>query len=139
MGDAACQSPYRLHLLGMVELGFDEIKTHLLAAAHGNVQTVYRGRTPAMVEQEFWASMTLYTLVRGLMARAARAHGIDPRRISFVDALLVIKLAACSTSGRAPQNLHKRYERLLEDLERYPGLGPHVAAAPGPVLVLRLE
>ena len=99
-----------------VELGFDEIKTHLAAPAQGTLRTVYRGRTPTMVEQELWATLTVYTIIRGLMAQAARAHAIDPRRISFVDALTVIRLAAAQAVPRTPRRRLAHYRRLLKDL-----------------------
>src|SRR3982750_3423227 len=48
---------------------------------------VLRCETPAMVEKEVWMHVLAYNLIRGLMARAAEAHGKEPRRLSFKGAL----------------------------------------------------
>ena len=44
---------------------------------------VLRCKTPAMVRKEFWAHLLAYNLIRGVMAEAARRHGLPPRRLSF--------------------------------------------------------
>lgn len=98
------------------ELGYDEIKTHLSTVTHGGLRTVFRGRSPAMVEQEIWATLTLYNLVRRLIARAASLHHLDPRRISFTDALVVIRQAAPDVDRADLRSLVPLYVRLMDDL-----------------------
>lgn len=98
------------------ELGYDEIKTHLASVTHGTLRTVFRGRSPAMVEQEIWATLALYDLVRRLIARAADLHRLDPRRISFTDALVVIRQAAAHVDRAELERLVPLYVRLMEDL-----------------------
>jgi hypothetical protein len=98
------------------ELGFDELKTHLSAAASGAEDTTFRGRSAASVEQELWATLALYNLVRRLVARAADVHGIDPRRISFVDALEVVRLALPTVQGCDPGRLVALHVQLTTDL-----------------------
>ena len=49
-----------------LELGYDEIKTHLL-----DRQEAIRSRTPAGVRQELWGIALAYNLVRLEMERAA--------------------------------------------------------------------
>jgi hypothetical protein len=44
---------------------------------------VLRCKTPEMVHKEFWAHLLAYDLVRGVMAEAARRHGVPPRELSF--------------------------------------------------------
>jgi hypothetical protein len=44
---------------------------------------VLRCRTPGLVRKEFWAHLLAANLVRGMMAEAARRHGLLPRRLSF--------------------------------------------------------
>ena len=98
------------------ELGYDEIKTHLSTVTHGALRTVFRGRSPAMVEQEIWATLALYNLVRRLIARAADLHRLDPRRISFTDALVVIRQAAADVDRADLRSLVPLYVRLMDDL-----------------------
>jgi hypothetical protein len=68
-----------------VEIGYDEIKTHMLAR-----EEAIRSRTPATVRQELWAIGLAYNLVRLEMERAADEAGVPPTRISFVNALSMI-------------------------------------------------
>jgi hypothetical protein len=98
------------------ELGYDEIKTHLATVGHGTLHTTFRGRTPAMVEQELWATLALYNLVRRLIARAAQLHGIDPRRVSFTDSLMVIRHMAPEVDRSDLGTLVPLYTRLMSDL-----------------------
>ena len=48
---------------------------------------VLRGQTPAMVRKELWGHLLVYNIVRGLMAQAARAAGLEPREVSFKGAV----------------------------------------------------
>lgn len=68
-----------------IELGYDEIKTHMLAR-----EEAIRSRTPIGVRQELWAIGLGYNLIRLEMERAAAAAGVVPTRISFVNALSLI-------------------------------------------------
>ncbi len=68
-----------------VELGYDEMKTHLLAR-----EEALRSRSPEAVRQELWAIALAYNLVRLEMERAADEAGVPPTRISFVNALSMI-------------------------------------------------
>jgi hypothetical protein len=44
---------------------------------------VLRCKTPEMVRKEFWAHLLAANLIRGVMAEAARRHGVLPRGLSF--------------------------------------------------------
>jgi hypothetical protein len=44
---------------------------------------VLRCKTPAMVRKEFWGHLLVANLIRGVMAEAARRHGLRPRQLSF--------------------------------------------------------
>jgi hypothetical protein len=68
-----------------IELGYDEIKTHMLAR-----QETIRSRTPRGVRQEIWGIAIAYNLVRLEMERAADEAKVEPTRISFVYALSLI-------------------------------------------------
>ncbi len=98
------------------ELGFDEVKTHFSTVQHGTPHTVFRSKTPALVEQEFWAMLATYNLVRGLMNDAAREHGIPAREISFVDSLNVIHVALDEVQKAPNHRLPHLHRRLLRDI-----------------------
>ncbi len=44
---------------------------------------VLRCLSPAMIRKEFFAHLLAYNLIRGMMAEAARRHGVSPRELSF--------------------------------------------------------
>ena len=69
-----------------IESVFDEFKTHMRGAS-----TVLRSRTPELVEQELWGLLLAHFAVRQLMEQAAWQQGLDPDRLSFTNALRVIK------------------------------------------------
>jgi len=98
-----------------IELGYDELKTHLLAR-----EEAIRSRTSQGVRQELWGILIAYNLVRVEMERAAQEAGVEPRRISFVNALSMIRNAwvIWSTEPVAPGRIP---EQLL-DLRRHLGL-----------------
>lgn len=97
-----------------LEIGFDELKTHELAR-----EETIRSRTAVGVRQEVWGVLLAYNLVRVEMERAAAEAGVEPRRISFVNALSLIRTAwiVWSTPPLAPGRIP---EGLL-DLERQLG------------------
>ncbi|HET9450007.1 MAG TPA: IS4 family transposase [Aggregicoccus sp.] len=68
-----------------IELGYDEVKTHLLMR-----EEALRSRTPEGVRQEVWAVGLAYNLVRLEMERVASEAGVPPTRISFTNALSLI-------------------------------------------------
>jgi hypothetical protein len=51
---------------------------------------VLRCKTPEMVRKEFWAHLLVANLIRGMMAEAARRHGVLPRQLSFQGARQMI-------------------------------------------------
>jgi hypothetical protein len=89
-----------------IELGYDEIKTHMLSR-----EEAIRSRTPDGVRQELWGILLAYNLVRVEMERAAAEAGVEPRRISFVNALSMIRNGWIIWStepvapGRIPEHL----------------------------------
>ena len=42
-----------------------------------------RCKTPELVRKEIWAHFLAYNLIRGVMAEAARRHGLLPRQLSL--------------------------------------------------------
>jgi len=98
-----------------LELGFDEVKTHMLER-----EEALRSRTPTGVMQELWAVGLAYNLVRLEMERVAEEAGVTPSRISFVMSLRIIRdewmwAAASKSPGAIPKNLR----RLRNELQRF--------------------
>lgn len=99
-----------------LEIGNDEIKTHLL-----DRQEAIRSRTPVGVRQEIWGILIAYNLVRVEMERAADEAKVEPTQISFVNAVALIRYCwLISTTrplapGRIPERLLslRRQLRLL--------------------------
>ena len=50
-----------------------------------------RTKSPVMVRKEVAVHLLAYNLIRGIMAEAARAGGIQPRRLSFTGALHTVR------------------------------------------------
>ena len=99
-----------------LELGYDEIKTHLL-----DRQEAIRSRSPQGVRQEMWGVLIAYNLIRREMELAAAEAHVEPIRISFVNATALIRYAWFSAStkplapAKVPQTLLdvRRHLKLL--------------------------
>lgn len=65
---------------------FAEIKNQLYG-----YKTILRSKTPDLVRQEMWGLLMAHFAVRQLMSQAAMKHGVDPDRLSFINAVRVLK------------------------------------------------
>jgi hypothetical protein len=72
-----------------IEIGNDELKTHQLDRL-----VDVRSRTPCGVIQEIYGILLAYNAVRFLMHEAALSVSIDPRQLSFIHAVRVIRETA---------------------------------------------
>lgn len=94
------------HTRWELEVGFDELKTHMLER-----KECLRSKKVEGVYQELWAQLLVYNLVRLEMARAAQEQGLPASRISFRTSLLLIRnvwVAAAlpfAASSKLPQTL----------------------------------
>jgi hypothetical protein len=70
-----------------IEIANDEITTHQLARP----TTELRSRTPAGVVQEIYGVLLAHNAVRALMHEAALTIDVDPRTLSFMHAVRVIR------------------------------------------------
>ena len=98
-----------------LELGYDEVKTHLLQR-----EEAIRSQTPEGVRQETWGILLAYNMVRLEMARVAAEAEVAPTRISFVVSVQRIRsewewLAITSGQGAIP----KKLLALRADLKRF--------------------
>lgn len=82
-----------------IEISNDEVKTHQLAASR---PTGLRSLTPAGILQEIYGLLLAYNAVRLLMHKAAQTENLDPRRLSFINAVRIIRDAAPIIQQAAP-------------------------------------
>lgn len=94
-----------------IELGFDETKTHMLERKES-----LRSKMPAGTRQEIWGVAIAYNVVRRMMAEVADAAGVPPRRISFWNSLLAIRMLAYTAWDVAPGMLPTLLRTLQRDL-----------------------
>lgn len=94
-----------------IELSYDEIKTHLLER-----EETIRSRTVGGVQQELWAILLAYNLVRLEMQRIAEQAHVQPTRISFVMATRYIRdewlWCAGASPGSIPLKLRKMRQKV---------------------------
>ena len=115
-----------------IEIAYDEIKTHQCATLRGQSPTTFRSKRPDLVEQELYAMLVMYNLIRLLIRQAAEEHGKDPCSISFLDSLQhLIDAAPIMTAGEPAQE--SPFEYLLAviadceiDRPRRPRVNPRV-------------
>ena len=95
-----------------IELGYDEIKTHMLER-----EETIRSRTPAGVKQELWGILLTFNLIRREMENIAEQADVEPRRISFVAAMRFIRdewsWCAHASPGSIPMKLQRMRDKVL--------------------------
>jgi hypothetical protein len=69
-----------------IEIGYDELKTHMLER-----KECLRSLKPVGVEQELWGLLLVYNLVRFELAKAAALVGVLPKRMSFTHGLICMR------------------------------------------------
>jgi hypothetical protein len=82
------------------ETGNDQLKTHLRGPGR-----VLRSRLPDLVHQEIWAYLIVHHAISALTAKASAAADLDPDRISFAQALRLIRRTATGTADISPCGL----------------------------------
>lgn len=95
-----------------IELGYDELKTHML-----NREEAIRSRTPEMVRQELWGLFLAYNMVRLEMARVAKEAKLEPTRISFIEALRATRSTLEWCAVASPGTIPRRLAALRTDLK----------------------
>lgn len=91
-----------------IEIVNDEVKTHLLARL-----VHLRSRTPWGIVQEFYGILLAYNAVRNLMHEAALAEQVDPRRLSFLDSVRIIRDTVQDMRNARTEDLPVLYRGLL--------------------------
>ena len=75
------------------ETANDQLKTHLRGPGR-----VLRSRLPDLVHQEIWAYLIVHHAISALTAKASAAADLDPDRVSFAQALRLIRRTATGTA-----------------------------------------
>jgi hypothetical protein len=97
------------HLRWQIETTYEEMK--VVQQLDGG----FRSKTPAGIAYEVAGHVVLYLLVRWLIVEAAAAHGLDPLRISFQNALRELLLIWPTMSVSSPEWAKKvLWPRLLK-------------------------
>lgn len=104
--DSALALAALYHQRWELELVFDEIKTHQMGRPNGQ-KVLIRAQAPAGVVQEIYGLALAHRVVRTLMAASAAREGLDPDRLSFKNALVIVRrhlpaLAAASSRRLSP-------------------------------------
>jgi hypothetical protein len=86
------------HQRWQAETGIGDLKTVI----RGGPEVVLRSKTPAMIEQEFWALLCVYQAIRDLISYAAPT-GLDPGRISFTRAFHAARDSATRAALSPPR------------------------------------
>jgi hypothetical protein len=96
-----------------IEIGYDEVKTHMLER-----EEAIRSRTVIGVKQELWGILLVFNLIRFEMEKIAEQADVAPSRISFVAALRLIRdewmWCALASPGSIPNKLKRMRERVTE-------------------------
>src|SRR5690242_4987896 len=82
------------------ETANDQLKTHLRGPGR-----VLRSRLPDLAHQEIWAYLIVHHAISALTAKASAAADLDPDRISFAQALRLIRRTATGTADIPPCGL----------------------------------
>lgn len=97
-----------------IELGYDEVKTHMLER-----QETLRSQRVAGVEQEIWGLLLAYNLVRFELERAAALAGVPPVRMSFIAGLRFVRHTLDLATSVSPGNLPRFLDHEREDLATF--------------------
>lgn len=100
-----------------IELVIDEIDTHQRIAGRP-----LRSKKPVGVIQELYGLLLAHYAVRALMVEAAEQAGLDPRRLSFLGTVRILKDALYEFAIVSRRQRSDLYARLLRELaqERLP-------------------
>lgn len=95
-----------------IELGYDEIKTHMLER-----EEALRSKTPTAVAQEIWGLLIAYNLVRCRMIQVASDVGLPHNRVSFRNTIHLVRIfclveAWDNATSKLPARLSALHEML---------------------------
>jgi len=94
-----------------IEITIDEVDTHQRLP-----NRPLRSHKPVGVLQEAYGLLLAHYAVRTVMHAAATQAGLDPDRLSFVNAVRIISAAIAEFQMTAPEQCARLYARLLKDI-----------------------
>jgi hypothetical protein len=98
-----------------IELAYGEIKTDMLRQA-----MTLRSQHPDGVEQELWATLLMYNLIRLEITRIADEAKVEPCRISFITALrYIIDEWLWSSTSTAPGAIPGKLRAMRRNIRRF--------------------
>jgi hypothetical protein len=97
-----------------VEITIDEVQTHQRLP---NIPL--RSQKPEGVIQEAYGLLIAHFAVRCVMHQAALQAGLDPDRLSFTNAVQIVRDAIPEFQMTTPEQLPRLYQRLLSDIARH--------------------
>ena len=116
-----------------IEIAYDEIKTHQCATLKGQMPTILRSKRADLVEQELYAVLITYNMIRSLMKEATDKEGGNPLFVSFLDTMQTIIECAPHMSAEKLSKRKKYFDYLLKmiaestiDRPRRPRSNPRV-------------
>ena len=97
-----------------IEITIDEMDTHQRLP---NIPL--RSQKPVGVIQEAYGLLIAHYAIRAVMHDAAVQNNLDPDRLSFVNAVRIIRDALSEFQMTTPEQLERLYQRLLTDIARH--------------------
>ena len=98
-----------------IELAYAEIKTDMLRQA-----MTLRSQHPEGVEQELWATLLMYNLIRLEITRIADEAKVEPCRISFITALrYIIDEWLWSSTSTTPGAIPAKLQAMRQNIRRF--------------------
>jgi hypothetical protein len=94
-----------------IEIANDEIVTHQLARP-----VELRSRTPCGVVQEFYGIVLAHNAVRALMHESAKTVHVDPRQLSFIHAVRVIRETIPLLRAAPTEQLPLLYDAMIRHI-----------------------
>jgi hypothetical protein len=94
-----------------IELIIDEIKDHQRLSSQP-----LRSRLPLLVLQELYALLLAHYVLRALMLQAASTQRLDPDRLSFTEAIRILKAGLNLSPFLTPASTDRMLKRLHADL-----------------------
>jgi len=94
-----------------IERGYAELKTTMLER-----KEALRSRKPAGVRQEIWGILLAYNLVRLMILEAADEADLPPTRISFKNALHLVRTFCTVNAWMAPAGTMKTELQMLREM-----------------------
>jgi hypothetical protein len=98
-----------------IEIDNDEITTHQL-----NRAVELRSRTPGGAVQEMYGVLVAHNAVRAVMYESARSIGIDPRSLSFINAVRMVRETIQTMRDAPTQRLPLLYRGMIAQIAAFP-------------------